>query len=76
MFNKLKKWLFPLEVDGYDYNAVDRDGDGKVQEGTPFERKVVVVKKSAKKAPAKKKKAPAKKSPAKKTVKKSKPKKK
>jgi len=69
MFNKLKKWLFPTTVEGFDYNAVDRDGDGKVQEGIPFERKVVVVKKASKKAPAKKK--PAKKKPVKKTVKKS-----
>lgn len=69
MFKKVKKWLFPLE-EGFDYNAIDRDGDGKIQEGTPFERKVTVVKKATKKSPAKKK-APAKKSPAKKTTKKS-----
>ena len=75
MWKKLKLWLFPTEVEGFNYNAVDRDGDGLVQEGTPFERKVTVVKKAAKKSPAKKK-APAKKSPAKKTVKKSTPKKK
>lgn len=62
MFDKLKKWLFPEEI-----------------KYTPLllepERKVTVVKKTAKK-PAAKKKAPAKKSPAKKTVKKSTPKKK
>ena len=75
MWKKLKLWLFPTEVEGYNYNAIDRDGDGKVQEGTPFERKVeTTVKKTVKKAPVKK--APAKKSPAKKTVKKSTPKKK
>ena len=77
MFKKLKLWLFPTSVDGFNYNATDRDGDGLVQEGSPFERKVTVVKKaSAKKAPAKKapakkapaKKAPAKKAPAKKTA--------
>jgi len=67
MFNKLKIWLFPASVKGFDYNAVDRDGDGLVQEGTRFERKVTVVKKTAKK-PAAKKKAPAKKSPVKKTA--------
>jgi len=67
MFNKLKLWLFPASVKGFDYNAVDRDGDGLVQEGTRFERKVTVVKKTAKK-PAAKKKSPAKKSPVKKTA--------
>ena len=67
MFNKLKLWLFPASVKGFDYNAVDRDGDGLVQEGTRFERKVSVVKKTAKK-PAAKKKSPAKKSPVKKTA--------
>jgi hypothetical protein len=83
MWKKLKLWLFPTEVEGFNYNAVDRDGDGKIQEGTPFERKVTTVKKTTKKAAAKKpaekkttdKKAPAKKTPAKKTVKKSTPKK-
>jgi hypothetical protein len=67
MFNKLKLWLFPASVKGFDYNAVDKDGDGLVQEGTRFERKVTVVKKTAKK-PAAKKKSPAKKSPVKKTA--------
>ena len=77
MWKKLKLWLFPTEVEGFNYNAVDRDGDGKVQEGTPFERKVTVVKKASAKKPAAKKKAPAKKTaPVKKTVKKSTPKKK
>lgn len=70
MWKKLKLWLFPTEVEGFKFDAVDRDNDGLIQEGTPFERKVTVVKKAAKKSPAKKK-APAKKSPAKKTVKKS-----
>ena len=67
MLNKLKLWLFPASVKGFNYNAVDRDGDGLVQEGTQFERRVTVVKKTAKK-PAAKKKAPAKKSPVKKTA--------
>jgi hypothetical protein len=26
------------QLDGYKENATDRDGDGLVQEGTPFER--------------------------------------
>jgi hypothetical protein len=75
MFNKLKVFLFPASVKGYSYNPIDRDGDGIVQEGTPFERKInssVVVtkkkttaKKVARKAPVKKK-AVAKKAPAKK----------
>jgi hypothetical protein len=76
MWKKLKLWLFPTEVEGFNYNAIDRDNDGLIQEGTPFERKVTVVKKATAKKPAAKKKAPAKKSPAKKTVKKSTPKKK
>ena len=67
MFEKLKLWLFPAEVKGFNYNAADKDGDGLVQEGTRFERKVTVVKKTAKK-PAAKKKSPAKKSPVKKTA--------
>ena len=29
-----------LNMDGYNENAKDRDGDGLVQEGTPFERPV------------------------------------
>jgi hypothetical protein len=76
MWNKLKKWLFP-DVEEFKYNALDRDGDGKVQEGSPFERKVEVVKKTTKKAAAPKKKAPVKKTTAKKTapVKKTAPKK-
>lgn len=76
MLKKLKLWLFPTEVEGFKFDAIDKDGDGKIQEGTPFERKVKTVKKASdKKSPAKKK-APVKKSPAKKTVKKSTPKKK
>lgn len=78
MFDKLKKWLFPSEAEGFKFDAIDRDGDGKIQEGTPFERKVTIVKKAAtKKAPAKKKPAatkpaakPAAKKPVKKTTKK------
>lgn len=71
MFKKIKAWLFPLNS-GYKYNAIDRDGDGRIQEGTAYERRVVVVKKASakKKAPAKKT-APKKKAPVKKTVKKS-----
>lgn len=86
MLKKLKLWLFPTEVEGFKFDAIDRDGDGKIQEGTPFERKVTVMKKApakkaaAKKTPVKKtpvKKAPVKKTaPTKKTVKKSTPKKK
>ena len=75
MLKRIKLWLFHTEVEGFKFDAVDRDNDGLIQEGTPFERRVTVVKKTAKKSPAKKK-APAKKSPAKKTVKKSTPKKK
>ena len=46
--------------EGYNPSAVDRDGDGIVQEGTKFERKV----KPKAKSPAKpKKKAPAKATP-------------
>lgn len=67
MWNKLKKWLFPTQEE-FKYNALDRDGDGLIQEGTPFERKVTVVKKTTKKAAAPKKKTPAKKSPVKKTA--------
>lgn len=68
MLNKLKLWLFPTEVKGFKFDAIDRDGDGLIQEGTPFERKVTVVKKTAKK-PAAKKKAPVKKTaPSKKTA--------
>jgi hypothetical protein len=81
MLKKLKLWLFPTEVEGFKFDAIDRDGDGKIQEGSPFERKVTVMKKApAKKAAAKKtpvKKTPVKKTaPTKKTVKKSTPKKK
>jgi len=76
MLKKLKLWLFPAEVKGFNYNAEDKDGDGLVQEGTRFERKVTVVKKTAKK-PAAKKKVVKKTAPAKKTapVKKTAPKK-
>ena len=78
MFNKLKLWLFPTLVNGFNYNAVDKDGDGLVQEGTQFERKVTVVKKTTKKAAAAPKKKVVKKTePAKKSapVKKTAPKK-
>jgi hypothetical protein len=80
MWNKLKQFLFPTEVEGFKFDAVDRDGDGKIQEGTPFERKVATMKTekkapAAKKSPAKKT-TTAKKTAVKKTVKKSTPKKK
>ena len=52
MFKKIVNFLFPTK--SFNSNAVDRDGDGLVQEGTPFERKVTVTKKPVKKAPAKK----------------------
>lgn len=67
MLDKLKKWLFPT-AEEFKQNAVDKDKDGLVQEGTPFERKITIVKKPVKKAVAPKKKPVAKKSPAKKTV--------
>lgn len=69
MWKKIKNWFFPKPVEQFKFDAVDRDGDGIVQEGSPFERKVVVVKKAAKKSPPKKK-APVKKAPVKKPVKK------
>ena len=33
------------KADGYNPNATDRDGDGLVQEGTPFERPISKKKK-------------------------------
>jgi hypothetical protein len=55
--NKLKYWGIKLGLvsmpKGYKKDAVDRDKDGKVQEGTPFERKAP-TKKIAKKTVAKK----------------------
>lgn len=70
MLKKIKSWLFPTSYDGFKYDAVDGDGDGILQEGTKFERKVVVTKKPTKKTVAKKvaKKAPAKKKPVAKKV--------
>jgi len=68
MLNKLKLWLFPASVKGFNYNAVDKDGDGLVQEGTQFERRVTVVKKTTKKAAAPKKKVVKKAEPVKKTA--------
>lgn len=79
MFNKLRRWLFPTTLDGFKFDVVDRDGDGVIQEGTPFERKLVKsvvkakkspVKKAVAKKPVAKKKAPAKRPVAKKLVKK------
>ena len=75
--SKVKLFLIKVGIipapKGFKYNPVDADGDGKVQEGTPFEREVSHVKViPAKKKPAKKpvkkaaKKAPAKKKAAKK----------
>mgnify|MGYP006280440327 CR=1 FL=1 len=32
-----------LNMDGYNENAKDRDGDGLIQEGTPFERPAPVA---------------------------------
>ena len=52
------------------YKAVDRDGDGKIFEGTPLERKAPKKKAVAKKKPVKKAVAKKKASPAKKSVKK------
>jgi FtsZ-interacting cell division protein ZipA len=52
------------------YKSVDRDGDGKIFDGTPLERKAPKKKAVAKKKPAKKVVAKKKASPAKKSVKK------
>ena len=68
LYNRFVAWLL---MTGYQADAVDRDNDGLVQEGTPYERKVSTMKKPAAKKKAPVKKAPAKKAPAKKTVKKS-----
>lgn len=78
LVDKIKAWLFPLSVEGFKLDAEDKDNDGLVQEGTPFEREVKVVKKAAAKKKPATKKAPAKKTPAAKktTVKKTAPKKK
>jgi len=65
--NKLKLLFIKIGLipapKGFKYNPLDKDGDGIVQEGTPFERSVNVkvvakktpIKKAAKKAPVKKK---------------------
>jgi hypothetical protein len=56
MKNALKRLgLFLGVTQGYKANAVDRDGDGIVQEGTKSERPAAKKKAPAKKAPAKKK---------------------
>jgi hypothetical protein len=74
IYDKFIAWLFLKEVDYFKLDAIDKDNDGLVQEGTPFERKVKPVKKAAatKKTVAKKTEAPkkttAKKTTAKKTV--------
>jgi hypothetical protein len=73
MFKKIAMFLFPAAYVGLKIDAVDRDGDGLVQEGTPFERKITVTKKAVKKATVKKtvsKKAVVKRSPSKKAAKK------
>lgn len=55
MKNALKRLgLFLGVTQGYKANAVDRDKDGIVQEGTKSERPVAKKKAPAKKAPAKK----------------------
>ena len=38
-----------VDLEGYNENASDRDGDGLVQEGTKFERPVSTSKKTKKK---------------------------
>lgn len=72
MFKKLQRWLFPTTVEGFKFDAFDADGDGIIQEGTQFERKLVssVAKKAPKKKAVAKKKPVAKKPAAKKTAKK------
>ena len=55
MFKKIAMFLFPAIYKGFDFDAFDRDGDGLVQEGTPFERKITVTDKPVKKATVKKK---------------------
>jgi hypothetical protein len=79
MFKKIAVFLFPALYKGFDFDAIDRDGDGLLQEGSQFERKITVEDKPVKKAAAKKKsavkkatvkKAVVKKAPVKKAVKK------
>lgn len=55
---------------GYNPDAVDRDGDGWIQEGTRWERPITLEAKKAKKKVAAKKAAPAKKAAKKKAAKK------
>lgn len=62
MKNALKRLGVFLGVsEGYKANAIDRDGDGVVQEGTKSERPVAKKKAPAKKPAAKKPAAPKKK---------------
>ena len=62
MKNALKRLGVFLGVsEGYKANAIDRDKDGIVQEGTPSERPVAKKKAPAKKPAAKKPAAPKKK---------------
>lgn len=77
--SKLKVFLIKIGIipapKGFKYNPVDSDKDGKVQEGTPFERPTGTVRVIEKKAPVKKaavKKAVAKKAAPKKATKKAK----
>lgn len=55
--NKLKYLGIKLGLiampEGYKKKPIDRDGDGKVQEGTKFERKAPAKKKPVKKTAAK-----------------------
>ena len=67
MFKKIAVFLFPALYKGFDFDAIDRDGDGLLQEGSPFERQITVEDKPVKKAPAKKK-AAVKKAPVKKAA--------
>ena len=62
MKNALKRLgLFLGLTEGFKADAVDRDGDGIVQEGTPSERPVAKKKAPAKKPVAKKPATPKKK---------------
>ena len=70
MLKKLKLWLFPTTFEEFKFDAVDRDGDGLIQEGTPFERKIAAAVLSKKKPVKKTAKKPVKKNTKKKPVKK------
>jgi|LauGreDrversion4_2_1035121.scaffolds.fasta_scaffold44820_5 hypothetical protein len=68
IYDKFIAWLFLKEVEYFKLDAVDKDNDGLVQEGTPFERKVKPVKKAAAKKTVAKKTEAAKKTTTKKTT--------